>query len=123
MGSHLEPAVREVQTTRIEGTLIELRDITAALADKMVMMIFGQFPARPVTKIQPPNKPKPRQQIQRPVHGNHPHPRTPGPDLLHTLMLLRRYRPHYRLPLRRSLETSAPQLAYYRPNVHRTPCN
>src|SRR5215211_815812 len=101
VGSDLEVYVS--QETRVDRAFLELGDAAAGLTDQVVVMVFGQLVARAVPEIQPPHHPDAREKVEGPVDRHQPHLGTAGPDLLQTLVLLRRKRPEYRDPLRRRL--------------------
>src|SRR5918998_348312 len=88
---------------QVQRALLELRDLPAPLADEVMVMVLRELVARTSAQIQPPHQSQPREEPQRPVHRDHPHPGTPGPYALETLVLLRRNSLQYRQTLRRGL--------------------
>lgn len=112
--------VEDSEGLGIERAHIELGDIAARLADQVMVVVLGQLVARAVPEIQPPHQPYPGEEVDRPVDGHEPDLGATSPDLLQTLVLLRRERSQYRYPLRRRLVPAPSYSSYDRLELHPT---
>jgi len=81
-----------LQETEIQGTFVELRNVTAGLADQVVVMVFRQLVARTIPQIKAAQRSDLREEVEGAVDRYQPHLRTPGTDLLVALVLLRSQR-------------------------------
>jgi len=77
-----------LQKTEIQGTFVELRNVTAGLADQVVVMVFCQLVARTIPQIKAAQRSDLREEVEGAVDRHQPHLRTAGTDLLVALVLL-----------------------------------
>ena len=112
MSPNLEAATYLGKPLQIKGALLELGYGPTVLADEVMVVILGQLVTRTVAEVKPADESKLGEKVQRPVHRHHPDLGTAGPNLLHSLVLLRGNRPEYRQPLRRDLVPDTTYLSY-----------